>query len=348
MTLTNRERMDRLRRGQTPDRVPFVPSVYEHGARLIDRPPGSVSRSAEWMAEAALKAYELYQHDIVTVGIDIYNVEPEAFGCEISDGAHGSVPGVKNHPLADATSTEIDRLCVPRPDASNRLGLVEQACQRVFEEIGHRVWVYGCMCGPFSQAVELRGFEQLIVDTMDDPSLVHRLLERTTELSIQQASRLSETGCGVNLYESWATIPLITPALFAEYVVPYNRKVVASVKDNYATEPPAVIMGGNVSLLVDFLIEAGTSLIAVDYLTDFHPISEKTAETDMLVRGCVDPKLIEREDWDGVRKSIHELARKSQGLERFVWGCGCVTCNTSVESLLRFKDMCLGASCGRH
>ena len=66
MTLTNRERMDCLRKGQAPARAPFVPSVYEHGARLIDQPPGPAGRDAELMAQAALRAYELYRHDLVT------------------------------------------------------------------------------------------------------------------------------------------------------------------------------------------------------------------------------------------------------------------------------------------
>ncbi len=341
--LTNRERMDRLLKGQVPDRVPFVPSVYEHGARLIKLPPGPVSRDAELMAQAALKAYELYQHDIVTVGIDIYNIEPQAFGCEVSQAEDGSVPGVKTHPLADAASCDIGQLAIPQVDESNRLGTIEVASRRVYEEIGEKVWVYACMSGPFSQAVELRGFEQLILDTIEDPPLVHRLLERTTELTKQQASRLSATGCGVNLYESWATIPLITPALFDEYVVPYNRQVIEMIRSHYRTEPPAVIMGGNINLLVDFFIEVDTSLMAVDYKADIDLIKSRTAGRNIIIRGCVDPKLIEREDWDALQESIDQLARKSRDINNFVWGCGCVTYDTSAENLLRFKDMCLRA-----
>jgi len=199
------------------------------------------------------------------------------------------------------------------------------------------------MSGPFSQAVELRGFEQLILDTIENPSLVHRLLEQTTELTKQQASRLSAIGCGVNLYESWATIPLITPALFEEYVVPYNRQVIEMIRKRYRTEPPAVIMGGNINLLVDFFVEVGTALMAVDYKADFDLVRSRTTGRDIIIRGCIDPKLIEREDWDALQESIDQLARKSRGMDNFVWGCGCVTYDTSAESLLRFKDMCLSA-----
>ena len=340
---TNRERMNAVLKGQVPDRVPFVPSVYEHGARLIDTAPGPTSRDPELMAQAALKAYELYQHDLVTVGIDIYNIEPEALGCEVSRGDDGSIPGVKTHPLAGAGPFDLDDFPTPQPGPSNRLGVIEQACHRVYDEIGDRVWVYACMSGPFSQAVELRGFEQLIMDTIEDPARVHRLLERTTEFSKQQAARLSATGCGINLYESWATIPLITPALFEEYVVPYNRQVIEMIAGNYDTKPAAVIMGGNINLLVDYFIQVGTSLMAVDYKADFDLIKTRTADTDIIIRGCVDPKLIERQEWDTLQKSIDQLARKSRDMNNFVWGCGCVTYDTTVESMQRFKDMCLSA-----
>lgn len=57
-------------------------------------------------------------------------------------------------------------------------------------------------------------------------------------------------------------------------------------------------MGGNINLLADFFIEVGTSLMAVDYQADFDLIKSKTAERDIIIRGCVDPKLIERKDWD--------------------------------------------------
>ena len=62
------ERMEAVLHGERPDRWPFVPSVYEHGAALLGKDPGVVSRDRELMAEAALESYRRYDHDIVTVG----------------------------------------------------------------------------------------------------------------------------------------------------------------------------------------------------------------------------------------------------------------------------------------
>jgi uroporphyrinogen decarboxylase len=336
------QRMNAVRAGQVVDRWPWVPSVYEHGARLLEKSPGEVSRSAALMAEAALCAYRTYGHDVVSVGIDIYNIEAEAFGCAISDGAGKSIPGVTSHPLGSGP-LEPDKLDIPESGPGNRLGLIAEAAGRVVDRIGAEVWVYACMGGPFSQAVELRGFEQLIADMYEAPATVHALLDRTAELAVQQARRLSDRGAGVNLFESWATLPLIDPPIFQTYVVPYNKRVIDAVRALYDTPPPAVILGGDTARLIDFFIQAGAGLIAADYMTDFAFMRSKLAERPMIIRGCVDPKMIERGQWTGLAAMIDRLAAKAAGMPRFAWGCGCVSYDTPPESVLRFKQMALAA-----
>jgi len=56
------------------------PSVYEHAAFLIGRTPWEVSRDAELIFEAHAAAYRTYRQTPVMPGIDIYNLEPEAYG----------------------------------------------------------------------------------------------------------------------------------------------------------------------------------------------------------------------------------------------------------------------------
>ena len=158
------ERLNAILAGQKPDRWPFVPSIYEHGAALLGKPPSEVARDAGLMADAAIAGYHAYQHDLVTVGIDIYNIEAEAFGCEVSDGEGASIPGIPSHPLASASAADIHALPIPEPGAANRLGMIEEASREVASRIGGEVWVNACMGGPFSQSVELRGFEYLATD----------------------------------------------------------------------------------------------------------------------------------------------------------------------------------------
>jgi hypothetical protein len=105
-------------------------------------------------------------------------------------------------------------------------------------------------------------------------------------------------------------------------------------------------MGGDTSRLIDFFIDAGTSLVAADFNTDFSFIRRRLAESgcSLVVRGCLDPKMIERGDWAGLDAAIEKLAGKARGMTNFVWGCGCVSYDTSRQNLLTFKEKCLAAS----
>lgn len=337
------QRLEHAQRAEPADRTPFVPSIYEHGATVLGRSPGEVSRDAGLMAQAATDSYRRYGHDLVTVGIDIYNIEAEAWGCGVSKGEGLSIPGVTTHPLADDPELDPARLHEPIPGQGNRLMLLVEAVDKVASAIGDEVWVYGCLGGPFSQAVELRGFDNLVMDMYTAPERVHEFLERLTEATLDHARRVSEKNAGVYLYESWATPPLINADIFREYVTPYNKALVQAIKVEYATPPPAVIMGGDVTLLGDLFLDMGVSLVAADYLADFSVLREKFGGTGTIVRGCVDPKMIERGDWEGLQRMLEQLAEKSQGMNNFVWGCGCVSYNTPEEHLLHFKSLCARA-----
>jgi uroporphyrinogen decarboxylase len=338
--MNSRERLELTLKGAASDCVPFVPSIYEHGAAVLGKSPGEVSRDAGLMAQAAIESYRRYQHDLVTVGIDIYNIEAEAWGCKLSGGEGTSIPGVISHPLAEDTELNPLRLPEPVPGEGNRLNLFVDAVEKVFGEIGKEVWVYGCLGGPFSQAVELRGFDNLIMDMYTMPDRVHALMERLAQATLHHARRVSEQGAGIYLYESWATSPLITTDIFREYVTPWNKIIVQAVKSNYDTPPPAVIMGGNITQLADLFMDMGVSLVAADYLTDFGVLREKFAGQNIIVRGCVDPKMIERGDWDSIETMVTQLREKSQGMYNFVWGCGCVSYATSAEHLNHFREIC--------
>jgi hypothetical protein len=65
------------------DRIPFVPAIYEHKAALIGKTPSEVAQSEELLVYAALAEFETYRPDLLTVGMDVYNVEAEALGCKV-------------------------------------------------------------------------------------------------------------------------------------------------------------------------------------------------------------------------------------------------------------------------
>jgi hypothetical protein len=70
----------------------FTPVVYEHAAKFIGRRPWEVSRSADLLVEAHAAAYGVYRHAPIVAGIDVYNVEAEAYGAVVGASRENEVP----------------------------------------------------------------------------------------------------------------------------------------------------------------------------------------------------------------------------------------------------------------
>ncbi len=58
----------------------FEPFSYEHAAYLIEKRPWDVSRDYELLVSAHLEEMKVYKSDTCIMGLDIYNVEAEAYG----------------------------------------------------------------------------------------------------------------------------------------------------------------------------------------------------------------------------------------------------------------------------
>jgi len=100
----------------------FSPSVYEHAARVIGASPWEVSRDVELLAEGHIEAFRLYEHRPVVVGIDIYNLEAEAYGAEVSRPSGNGIPAISRHPYS--TTEELIALGPFDPKSAGRVPMV--------------------------------------------------------------------------------------------------------------------------------------------------------------------------------------------------------------------------------
>lgn len=76
-------------------KIPFNPSVYEHAARFTGRTVWEVSRDPELMYEGHKAAWLEYRHTPIVVGIDIYNLEAEAYGGEVERPGGDGIPAIQ-------------------------------------------------------------------------------------------------------------------------------------------------------------------------------------------------------------------------------------------------------------
>ena len=75
--------------------LPFTPVIYEHAARFVGRTPWEVSRDAELMFDGHRLAYQEYRQQVIAVGIDIYNLEAEAYGAKVAASTPEATPTIR-------------------------------------------------------------------------------------------------------------------------------------------------------------------------------------------------------------------------------------------------------------
>lgn len=80
--------------------------------------------------------------------------------------------------------------------------------------------------GPFGLACHLRGMDRIVMDMLDDPPFVHDLMRMTTDARKQWAKqRLDFMRVKIqpgSLYNDEVTVPLLSPQLYEEFVLPYE------------------------------------------------------------------------------------------------------------------------------
>ena len=70
------------------------PSVYEHAAAVIGLPPWEVSRDPELLFRAHAESHRLYRQTPIMPGIDIYNLEAEAYGAVVENPGGFGIPAI--------------------------------------------------------------------------------------------------------------------------------------------------------------------------------------------------------------------------------------------------------------
>jgi len=94
------------------------------------------------------------------------------------------------------------------------------------------VSVHGEVFSPFTHYLELFGYQNAIIGLVKNMEKVKAVLERLTDASIAWAVAQAKRGVDAVLISSaFAGGGFMSPKMYAEYVVPYERRVVAAVQE---------------------------------------------------------------------------------------------------------------------
>jgi MtaA/CmuA family methyltransferase len=171
---------------------------------------------------AMMNYYERYEPDVVLAYNDLAK-EAEAFGCRVKYSDY-VVPSIDVHVLAEDKG-RLARLAMPSPYATARLpGFLEQ-CEALVKA-KPPTGIGAVAVGPWTIAMLLRNPEQMLLDTFEDPQFIHDVMRVATDFCKLWGDAIVKTGIGLSFSEPTASISLISPDNYREFVAPYHKELV--------------------------------------------------------------------------------------------------------------------------
>ncbi len=338
--MTKRERLERAYAFEPVDKIPFVPAVYEHKARLIGRSPSEVARNADLLLEALEKELEVYDPDALTVGIDVYNVEAEAAGCEVRYfGPAPDVPAVIGAVVRGRA--DLPRLRRPDPERDGRMPLFLEAAARLNRARGNEIVVRGAVTGPFSLACALAGTEDVLAATVEDPSYVRGLMAFAAQVTVDFGTAFLERGVAPVLFDSKASPAAASPRVFREHVAPVYRDVVMPALRRAGARTVPLIIGGDTTPILEDLIATGAGQLLCDAGADLGRFVKRCGEERRALRASVDARLVHTGTPEEIRREARRILGLIAGRPGCLFGCGVVAydCDpANVIALRRARD----------
>ena len=261
-----RERVLTVLRGGQPDRVPKMVNFYPVTlARYPGREAGEVfDTEIRFVRISAPEEQEDFLRYLRSLPRDVYIGSPDILRTYHDWGYHPHLD--RDAPLGDAHT--IERLAAaPLPDfmAQVRPAELRAAVERLHAQN------LAVMASPphlggelFETAYRLRGFEQFMIDLVENPPLVDYLLEQLTAMHIAVSLALTRAGIdilGLDDDVGEPTRMLISPAMWRRYFKPRIRAIIETCR---RANPELHIFwhsDGYIEPIIPDLIEIGVDVL---------------------------------------------------------------------------------------
>ncbi len=168
---------------------------------------------------------------------------------------------------------EARRIAVPDKSFYEELGCGDRQ-RKVMEIAGDRIELIGDLkSATMSFNVILRGLEQSMLDCLDDPPLIHAIMEKGVALAIERGKFCVDLGHRIlRLNDSSGTNSLVSPKTWRQFIYPHMKTVCDELHAYHKDVRIYVHICGDVMAMLNDLIEVGIDCIGpLDPLGDMKP-----------------------------------------------------------------------------
>ena len=196
----------------------------------------------------------------------------DVMGCVWETSDNGITGTVVKHPLEDwdafGTTWKI-----ANPDTTDGLDTVDwSAKEKAWQELkaNNKSFKGALRHGhTFLQLCDLRGYQNLLFDMIDEEPMLFELIEQLEEFNLALVNRFIKAGCSSMLYPEDLGMqvgPMLSPEMFQKYIKPSYQRLMKPAQE--AGIPIHMHSDGDIRLLVDDLIDSGVEVINLQDLVN--------------------------------------------------------------------------------
>jgi len=205
-----------------PDRVPIIAQMPEFVRKELGLGPREFYSSPELIAAGTLEIMEKYGIDGPYLDYDVYNIEPEGLGMEIS-WSDESLPDLNYAKPIIRDENDLKKIKTPQFDSVGRFSHVLKIYHHYEKLTGGVLPPFRCSA-PFTLAANIRGTSNLLIEIFMKPDFVRELLDRLTEEVLapwllrvkKEFPNLKEIGAD----DALGSLPIVSPDIMRDWVMP--------------------------------------------------------------------------------------------------------------------------------
>ena len=333
---TGRERVLLAYNRQYADRVPTDIIGLTIGYRVLGFTREQLAADPQKVAAGAIKSWEIIHPDIVSVGtVSLPMAQAAGNECDINE--EGAVY-VRRRILEEKSN--LAKMSIPDPKHREPLPYTLEVCERVGSALKKEVAVRGIVSLPWTVAIQMRGIEQLIYDTVDDPDFVHAVMRFCTDytkaLGAAVVEAIGEGGVGLYTTDPSAGCSVISPQMYRDFVKPYHQEVVDYFKE-WKTSITFHICGYLDPIMED-IVSTGVDGISIDEQSSLKKMFE-TSRGRTVVIGNVSPMLFADGTKEDIEAAVRECMQIAAGESGYILSSGCaIPPHTPLENMKYFME----------
>ena len=287
--MNGKERCLAAIQGRPVDRTPVFPLLMFFAADRFGATYREFAANGHVLAQAQLKARETFDLDAITVCSDAFRVSADLGGEMVypeDKTPYLAAPLVRSEADLARAAAARERLGKPEGGAAGRMADRVRALEELLRSAGEECLVLGWIEMPFAEACNLCGVSEFLMMTYENPILAHQVLEFATDLNVDFARRQLDAGAPM-IGAGDAAASLLSPRLFREFALPYERRVCSAIRD--AGGLVKLHICGDTTALLDGMVQSGADLFNVDHLVDFRLARKTYGGAGKCFKGNIDP-----------------------------------------------------------